>query len=382
MVNNFFINSSTFILFLLSFILFFSYYIVFFSNPIYSLLSLIMVFVFTSVLFIYIGADFLAFIYIIIYLGAVLVLFLWAIMTMPTVGNTFSNYNFYLLSVLLFNFFFFLTINEIGNNIILEYFFISPDSEIFNSYVKLLCRGTFLNIYDLTNDVLTDDKLVIYDSLLYRAFIVFRSMDTIIFGELYQDDFFARLLFFIYANIHRPKIHDLFELELLRSNFETYLKDININNFNFFSINHIICDVNLNYLILSPVSEEPFIFFEDFRSFHFFRIHFAEKYIFLNSKKLHHFYALVTDGSYNPNKFFLVDWLSVYYNTDFNWLFKIGFILYNHCGICVILVGYLLLISMVGSIFLLKPSRQFFFYDNINSANQKTQSTKDKMDAI
>src|ERR1700751_6143260 len=69
-----------FYFFIKLFILACSYYVVTSQNPIYSILFLILVFGFTSILFIALTADFLALILIIIYLGAVCVLFLFVMM--------------------------------------------------------------------------------------------------------------------------------------------------------------------------------------------------------------------------------------------------------------------------------------------------------------
>ena len=62
------------------FLIFFSLNIVFTKNTIYSLLSLILVFFFSSFLFIQLGLDYIPLIFIIIYVGALSVLFLFVIM--------------------------------------------------------------------------------------------------------------------------------------------------------------------------------------------------------------------------------------------------------------------------------------------------------------
>src|SRR5580704_7632558 len=46
-------------------------------NPVYAVLALILLFFSASVLFIIQGAEFLAFIYLLVYVGALLILFLW-----------------------------------------------------------------------------------------------------------------------------------------------------------------------------------------------------------------------------------------------------------------------------------------------------------------
>lgn len=63
------------------FCIFISYIgVIFFNNPIFSVLSLILVFIFNSILFLILGSDFLAVIILIIYVGAISILFLFVIM--------------------------------------------------------------------------------------------------------------------------------------------------------------------------------------------------------------------------------------------------------------------------------------------------------------
>ena len=77
-----FINSSmlTWIYFLYTFILFFSFLVILAYNPIHSLLSLILVFFFSSLLLFSLGVDFLALYFLIIYAGAIAILFLFVSM--------------------------------------------------------------------------------------------------------------------------------------------------------------------------------------------------------------------------------------------------------------------------------------------------------------
>src|SRR5947199_1046617 len=68
------------IIFLMLLILIGSMCVIFSKNIIQSVLYLIMVFFLTSLLFIYLGADFIGFIILIVYIGAIAVLFLFVVM--------------------------------------------------------------------------------------------------------------------------------------------------------------------------------------------------------------------------------------------------------------------------------------------------------------
>lgn len=89
--------------------------VIFFKNQVLSVFSLILVFLLGAVLILTLGADFLAFIYIIVYMGAVAVLFLFVVM-MLQIKNTFNPFwtVYSPLSgfcFLLFSFIFFLSMN-------------------------------------------------------------------------------------------------------------------------------------------------------------------------------------------------------------------------------------------------------------------------------
>lgn len=77
----------TLIGFFLAFIIFFS------ENTMYSIVSMIALFVFSAVILIIIYADFLAFIYIIVYVGAVAILFLFVLMLLDLRTEDFLSLN-------------------------------------------------------------------------------------------------------------------------------------------------------------------------------------------------------------------------------------------------------------------------------------------------
>lgn len=72
--------SSDFFLYLFSFLAFlFSIFVITTKNPLYSIIFLILVFINSACLLIYEGAEFLAFVILIVYVGAIAVLFLFVI---------------------------------------------------------------------------------------------------------------------------------------------------------------------------------------------------------------------------------------------------------------------------------------------------------------
>lgn len=62
------------------FVVIFSIGVVTSTNPIYSILSLILTFVFTTFIFLILGLEFIAIIFLIVYVGAIAVLFLFVVM--------------------------------------------------------------------------------------------------------------------------------------------------------------------------------------------------------------------------------------------------------------------------------------------------------------
>ena len=68
-------------------IILFACLILFSPNVIFSLLSLVIVFLLTSIMFIYIGAEYAGLIYIIVYVGAIAILFLFVLMLLNLRGS-------------------------------------------------------------------------------------------------------------------------------------------------------------------------------------------------------------------------------------------------------------------------------------------------------
>jgi NADH-quinone oxidoreductase subunit J len=87
----------------------FSLFVIMSRNPIHSILSLILVFFNAASLLVLLGAEFLAFLFIIVYVGAVAVLFLFVIMMLniKTTALTSSIYRYLPISLIFGSFFFF-----------------------------------------------------------------------------------------------------------------------------------------------------------------------------------------------------------------------------------------------------------------------------------
>lgn len=69
-----------FILGYFSFIFFLTLFVVFTNDIIYSLLSLILIFVFTGFFFVFLGLEYLGFLFFVIYVGAISIIFLFVVM--------------------------------------------------------------------------------------------------------------------------------------------------------------------------------------------------------------------------------------------------------------------------------------------------------------
>ena len=102
--------------FLFSLILIISSYLVIFSNSsVYSLLWLVLTFLFSSSLLIVLGCEFLAFAFIIIYVGAITILFLFIVMLLDLkFQNLFRRKNYSIFSVLFIVTFFFISVFMFG----------------------------------------------------------------------------------------------------------------------------------------------------------------------------------------------------------------------------------------------------------------------------
>lgn len=162
--------------------IFFSLNILFSKNPVYSLLFLILCYIYSSVLLIFFNVEFLGLLYIIIYVGAIAVLFLFIIMMLKfekkiqLKTTKIVNYIFYIFSVLI-AFYFFATFYN-SNFLYLKYYnkvkhfnWYFSDQQIKNSVASNYEH--FTQIFNLKSwiDDLNDLSLVLYSNYLYIFFL-------------------------------------------------------------------------------------------------------------------------------------------------------------------------------------------------------------------
>lgn len=102
-------NETPFFFFLFFFSLVFSIFVVFSKNPVYSVLSLVLVFINVTGLLILLGVDFLSMLFLVVYVGAVAVLFLFVVMMLNIKILSFYSFFFryFPLTVLFLLYFFF-----------------------------------------------------------------------------------------------------------------------------------------------------------------------------------------------------------------------------------------------------------------------------------
>ena len=157
--------------FLFSLILIISSYLVIFSNSsVYSLLWLVLTFLFSSSLLIVLGCEFLAFIFIIVYVGAIAVLFLFVVMLLDLKFKNFYNKkNYSFISFVFFsNIFLLFLVFLFFNLIINKQFFINLENIIL--YLLFLSEKTiFINWNDYINSI---SEINIYSLMFYDVFVV------------------------------------------------------------------------------------------------------------------------------------------------------------------------------------------------------------------
>ena len=124
-----------FYLFMSSLLLYFSLNIIFSKNTVYSILSLILVFVFSSLILLFLGLDYIPLIFITIYIGALSVLFIFVIMMLQvkTYGIK-NNKIFYFLFFLFLVFFLIIENNQYYLNI---HFLNELDINLLNYVIKI-----------------------------------------------------------------------------------------------------------------------------------------------------------------------------------------------------------------------------------------------------
>jgi NADH:ubiquinone oxidoreductase subunit 6 (subunit J) len=159
-------------------VIFFSFFLIFISNPIYSVISLIIIYLAASFLIILYEIHFLSVIFILVYLGAVIVLFLFIVMMLNIKVQSnvkiLNIFPFIILSIIFFLFFglplfFFknsLFFNSFNNNINLE------ETVIFDFFSIFNLLDLYLNCFFLENINYKEENILLFGYLLYTYFCV------------------------------------------------------------------------------------------------------------------------------------------------------------------------------------------------------------------
>jgi NADH:ubiquinone oxidoreductase subunit 6 (subunit J) len=160
-----------------------SSFVVFSSNPIYSLLWLVMSFLFSSSLLLILGCEFLALIFLVVYVGAIAVLFLFVVMLLDLkINNLRSKKNNAFFSVSVFGFIFLFCLLSFNLNFIkYEFIFFNFNfvyQEYFIDFKSLLSNFSFtidkinfifINWKDFVHSL---NEIEIYSVVLYDIFVV------------------------------------------------------------------------------------------------------------------------------------------------------------------------------------------------------------------
>lgn len=140
------------------------------KNPIHSILFLVLVFVSTTILLIYLGVEFIAMLFLIIYIGAIIVLFLFVIMMLNIKIIEFNERFILYLPIaiflgIVFIFEIFYLINSNSGLLFKEYYFLEINDELkgyyFTDYFESLMAGS--NIEQL--------GILLYSKFVYFFFL-------------------------------------------------------------------------------------------------------------------------------------------------------------------------------------------------------------------
>jgi NADH:ubiquinone oxidoreductase subunit 6 (subunit J) len=316
-------------------------------NLIYSLISLIFLFIFVSCLFLLIGAEFIAFSYILLYVGAVLVLFLWVIMTVPVKHKVLFNFKFFFLTAFAIIMFIIYIANIKLPIYGLKH---APNSDLFT----FLC-GILRDMFDLNITILANgSELFTYTSSDYK----FLTTIYILRNAKYISSFMS-------IDYYLPEYFNNFRLGYY---FHILTYQPIITNYH-----QIANPAFFMHLFNNPNSYSPINFYDKFNDVYRPLLMYGRDFPEFMQETI--FWAMcegkVIIPIYEDNK--LVQLLvpsNIDYNNfnfskpnpyndllnDFNAnLFgQLGYVFYTKCFIQLIIIGLILLVSMVGSISLLR----------------------------
>jgi NADH-quinone oxidoreductase subunit J len=151
----------------------FSFFVILCKNPVHSILSLIFVFFNTAALLIFLGAEFLAMLFVIVYVGAVAVLFLFVIMMLNIKESNLilSLYNYIPVFILLITIFVY---------------------EVYTVY-----SSNLMPLYMFTANSLKDHDILVIDFIIINFLdcVINYATNIYVIGNILYTEFF--LMFFI-----------------------------------------------------------------------------------------------------------------------------------------------------------------------------------------
>lgn len=171
-----FIENIFFVLFS-SLSIIFSFFVIFCKNPVHSILSLIFVFFNTAALLIFLGAEFLAMLFVIVYVGAVAVLFLFVIMMLNIKESNFlfSLYNYIPIFIFLITIFVYQVYFVYSSSLMPLHIF---KASFLINYKTLIIDFVVLNFLDCVLNYTTN--IFVIGNILYTEFFLMFFISGII----------------------------------------------------------------------------------------------------------------------------------------------------------------------------------------------------------
>ena len=334
--------------------LFFVICAVFFLEPVPAVVSLIFLFLSISFFFILLGADFVGLVYILVYIGAVLMLFLWVVMTLPLKHNVFFNVKFSVLLfcltlLLIFSYQFMQVIDSSTDFVLIEVSKI-PNSAFRNAVIQYIVDhaetfstpngtnltyvnaevGGYMQIYGM--DSSTFQLIKQYPSK--KVFLVSPAKNSVLYLDLlyrFKYKFLRTYILNPYILFGRDSIYHMVGFEIgLENEFEKILRKAEFSS----AARHVSA-IELKRLFLKNqifiLSDRPF----------------ASFMILYDSLPIFKFFTHL------QSRFFIesVPWQDLFNQPESKTtLMFLRF--FQDFGWCIVLVGLLLLVSLVGAIFL------------------------------
>lgn len=182
------LKMDSFLLLLLMFAMYSSLSIIMNKNILVSVLFLILLFILMTLLYIYLGAEFLGFLLLIVYVGAISILFLFVIMLLDIriveLQNTFFNY----FSICFIMGFFFLSNIYFVFEGLFDFLF---DSLFFKNDFITYNIGTYKTNLQLFGEVLYNHLFFFAYVVVYYLLIVLLIVLLLIFNRNFSDFFFC-----------------------------------------------------------------------------------------------------------------------------------------------------------------------------------------------